>query len=211
MRRAWRHPCALTTHLHAVPTLSSGTHAWMPKLNSKVWEMAHSQQHGPKNFPSMLQLLGPLELAAAELSAQNPFPSHERDLRNTILRFAVDTYSMTVTQALLLSTELLLTIKGSQRDSKVPCSQRSLTRNGCVLPEVTGKGSSSDKQGQDETAACICGYFLVSLAYQTLLVKTTTALWFVAFSLPKPLEIIGVFFHLKKLCLKITSRFLSSI
>ena len=40
-----------------------------------------------KNFSSMPRLLGPLELAAAEPSAQNPFPSRERTLRTQSLAF----------------------------------------------------------------------------------------------------------------------------
>lgn len=195
MRRAWRHPCALTTHLHAVPTLSSGTHAWMPKLNSKVWEMAHSQQHGPKNFPSMLQLLGPLELAAAELSAQNPFPSHERDLRNTILRFAVDTYSMTVTQALLLSTELLLTIKGSQRDStKFHAVKEALPEMVVCCLKLQGKAAALTSKDKMRPLPASVATFLFPLHTKHFWLRQPQlfGLWLSAF--PNLLKSLGSFF-----------------
>lgn len=100
---------------------------------------------------------------------------------------------MMVIQSLLLSTELLLTITGSQGDSKVSCSQRNLAWNGCMLPKVK-EGTSSDKEEQDEITDCICAYFIVCFAQQMLLVKTTTALQVVVFSLPKPLEILVGFF-----------------
>ena len=166
----------------------------------------------PKSFPPTPQLPGLLELAAAEPSVPKSFSLSCKALRAQLLSLAVDTYFMTVIQSLLLSTELPLSIKGWRGDSKVSCSQRTRTWNGCLLPKVMDEGTSSDKQGLDKITACVCAYYhlpclinascedkhsSLDCSFHPSQISWNFGVWF--------------FFPLNKACLKMTSHFLSSV
>lgn len=111
---------------------------------------------------AMPQLLAQLELAAAEPSAQNIFPSHGSTLGAQLLQLVEDTYFMVVIHSLLLRTELLPTIKGSQGDSKVSCKETLPEMAVCCLKsEVKTTALTSQGQMSSEPASAPVSLFVL--------------------------------------------------